>query len=66
MSVGVAKILFLGSYAFLTEVMSMEGHGISWWEALFLGYVLYAWYVLRYAHAHVIYLLVAGEMGSHT
>ena len=22
----------------------------------FLGYVLYGWYVLRYAHAHVIYL----------
>ena len=34
--------------------------------ATFGGYVLYAWYVLRYAHAHVIYLRVAEEMGSHT
>ena len=32
----------------------------------FLRVVLYAWYVLRYAHAHVIYLRVAEEMGSHT
>ena len=31
----------------------------------FSGYVLYAWYVLPYAHAHVIYLRVAEEMGSH-
>ena len=34
--------------------------------ATFLGYVLYAWYVLLYAHVHVIYLRVAGEMVSHT
>ena len=34
--------------------------------ATFEGSVLYAWYVLRYAHAHVMYLCVAEEMGSHT
>ena len=34
--------------------------------ATFVGYVLYAWYVLLYARAHVIYLHVAEEMGSHT
>ena len=31
-----------------------------------LRVMLYAWYVFRYAHAHVIYLRVAEEMESHT
>ena len=47
---------FLGSYVFLT---SSYDHGGAWYimvVATFRGYVLYAWYVLRYAHAHAIYL----------
>ena len=51
-----------------------EGHSEGYpWRGIayhggshFLRVVLYAWYVLRYAHAHVIYLRVAEEMGNHT
>ena len=57
---------FLG---FLRSLTCSFVHGGAWHimiGATFGGYVLYAWYVLRYAQAHVIYLRLWVDIWSHT